>query len=489
MIIIPDSKLRFFKDIPLTVDDPNTILFNTKEQQINYFLVEKESISLDNYKFVRENQTLNIDLPYEESYLFNYMMYKNTAYVDKWFFAFVTKVDYVTNTTTRITFQLDEWQSYLFEKEIQPCFVEREHVADDTIGSHTVPESFELGEFQVVNTVNDFNGIGTCIWINPGVVDPFSEKKINNLFSPLQGIAYDSNSFGAVEDQLSLYREMPEKVVMITTITDRMVSPNTIAPVETEEEKTISMIKNFDGYTPKNNKLFTNPFTYLVVDNFNGQNNVLYWENFRDKDTASFTIYGAPYPKPSMMITPKNYKNQFQDTSESVYYDNFPLIPWQSNAFEQWVADGGLFKMGIDTSMQIGATALKPDSNSFMSLVGSVTSSIAEVKARKKHGNTFEGSIGTAAINMGMNYVGFRIRQYAIKGEYAKIIDNYFSRFGYQVNSYKKPELNSTNTVNYVKTIGAMVTGNLPQEVKKKMETDLNRGMSFWHNPNRIGYI
>ena len=36
MIIIPDSKLRFFKDIPLTVDDPNTILFDTKEQQTNY---------------------------------------------------------------------------------------------------------------------------------------------------------------------------------------------------------------------------------------------------------------------------------------------------------------------------------------------------------------------------------------------------------------------------------------------------------------------
>jgi hypothetical protein len=37
---------------------------------------------------------------------------------------------------------------------------------------------------------------------------------------------------------------------------------------------------NLDGYTPKNNKLFTYPYCYLIYSNNNGSNNILHYEKF-----------------------------------------------------------------------------------------------------------------------------------------------------------------------------------------------------------------
>ena len=36
------------------------------------------------------------------------------------------------------------WQNDIVYK---PSFIEREHVSDDTIGKHTIPENVETGEF------------------------------------------------------------------------------------------------------------------------------------------------------------------------------------------------------------------------------------------------------------------------------------------------------------------------------------------------------
>jgi hypothetical protein len=482
--MIPSSKLRLFNDIPLSSESLQTILFESKEQQMNYFFAQKTSVFVgDDFSFIREDQTVKCQADYSVVKNSNYMVFQNTEFYDKWFFAFVTEVSYVNETTCKVAFQVDEWQTYLFDFELKKCFVEREHVSNDDLGIHTVPEGLETGEMEVTNTVQDLDGVGAVAWINSGGVDPFTDPVINNVFSPLRGTARQSTNLGSLTDELSLYSDQAEKVVLVQTIPDNMVIDG--VPVEMEREKEISIQMDFGGYTPKNNKLYTYPYTYLVVDNFNGSNNILQWENFRHMEQASFIIYGAPYPKPSMMIFPKYYKNQFSDTSEGVYYDNFPVCGWQSNAFETWVANGGMTKIAVDT----GGAILTSGGNLTQGLLSSVVGSLTEIQSRKKHGSTFEGSIGTGSINMAMNYLGFRIRQYSIKREYAQIIDEYFSRFGYKVNRHKVPNLRTNDNVNFVKTMGAIVGGQIPQVVKNKMQSDLDRGMTFWKNPNTIGTI
>ena len=61
-------------------------------------------------------------------------MYQNESYSDKWFYAFITKMEYVNNGMTRIEIITDVWQTWQFDIEFKESFIEREmiNVSDDT---------------------------------------------------------------------------------------------------------------------------------------------------------------------------------------------------------------------------------------------------------------------------------------------------------------------------------------------------------------------
>lgn len=79
---------------------------------------------------------------------------------------------------------------------------------------------------------------------------------------------------------------------------------------------------------------------------------------------------------------------------------------------------------------------------------------------------------------------GFSFYKMSIKQEYAKIIDNFFSMFGYKVNEVKIPNVTGRQNWNYVKTIDANILGDIPQEDMQKLKDIFNSGVTFWHNPN-----
>ena len=56
---------------------------------------------------------------------------------------------------------------------------------------------------------------------------------------------------------------------------------------------TFSKTNTIDGYTPRNNKLLTFPYQYLLVSNNNGSSNILHFERFNGQ-TCNFNIKGVP---------------------------------------------------------------------------------------------------------------------------------------------------------------------------------------------------
>lgn len=57
--------------------------------------------------------------------------------------------------------------------------------------------------------------------------------------------------------------------------------------------KNITKPSSIDSYTPKNNKLLTGEFNYLVASNNNGVSNTFYYETFTGT-TCNFVILGIP---------------------------------------------------------------------------------------------------------------------------------------------------------------------------------------------------
>ena len=63
---------------------------------------------------------------------YNYVMYQNTHYSNKWFYAFITGMEYLNDNTTKITIVTDPFQTWQFDITFKQCFVEREMIAPNS---------------------------------------------------------------------------------------------------------------------------------------------------------------------------------------------------------------------------------------------------------------------------------------------------------------------------------------------------------------------
>ena len=67
------------------------------------------------------------------------------------------------------------------------------------------------------------------------------------------------------------------------------------------------------------------------------------------------------------------------------------------------------------------------------------------------------------------------------------MIDDYFSMFGYSVRRIKKPNRFTRPHWNYVKTIGATITGSVPADDMRKICQIYDAGITFWKRGSEVG--
>ena len=204
------------------------------------------------------------------------------------------------------------------------------------------------------------------------------------------------------------------------------------------------------------------------------------------------------------LFMPINYKmqsmtsNQLQ-VEERVSISNFPLCSYNIDTYRAYTAQvnsnlplsainsftngtigglgsgnplGGLIS-GITGSLATSANAM------VVNLLG--TTSFAPEMGTRNQGNQ-ESDFLLASGNK-----GFRIFEKCITKNYAKMIDDYFTAFGYAVREVKTPNMNARPHWTYVKTIDCNVHGNLPCEDARKIESIFNNGCRFWKKHTEIG--
>lgn len=152
MEIAPNSTIILLSGVPLDNTYTDTIYFSTEALQRTWFQsggagsgVTRKTYTAQSYQRIRKG-VARIDVKADDIYNVNYMAFQNTSYGSKWFYAFVTDVEFVNNTTSDVFFELDVIQSFLFDFQLEPCFVEREIPASDLVGEHTYPEDLPVGE-------------------------------------------------------------------------------------------------------------------------------------------------------------------------------------------------------------------------------------------------------------------------------------------------------------------------------------------------------
>jgi hypothetical protein len=148
-VITPNTDVILLK-VPLEISDNNQLTFANATAQYNYFY-SLPKLAFDKFTYQRKDNTIRVGALIDDLYEYNYVMYRNTNHDSKWYYAYITDLQYVSDQVTAISIKTDVWQTYQFELTYKKVFVEREHVNDDTIGKHTVDEGLEIGEY-VINS-------------------------------------------------------------------------------------------------------------------------------------------------------------------------------------------------------------------------------------------------------------------------------------------------------------------------------------------------
>ena len=117
--------------------------------------------------------------------------------------------------------------------------------------------------------------------------------------------------------------------------------------------------------------------------------------------------------------------------------------------------------------------------NDYSNEIKSLVSQIADATVQP---NTCRGETSQDGLDIARGTCTFRIMPTQIKPEYIKQVDMFFQMYGYQVNRVGEFKLNTRKHWNYVKTVNANITGDLPFEDKQEMQNLLNSGFTVWHS-------
>lgn len=547
--IMPDGEVKILEDIPLDNSYANTITFQNALSQASYFRLNAK-LTFDNVSYMRASGgSIKIQAKIEDVYNCNYMMFKNSNYENKWFYAFILGAEYVNNITTQIWFEIDVMQTWMFDYTLKECFVEREHPVTDNIGDNLIPEDLETGDY-VTEGQHELPALSETAFVMWSSVDPKTLAiSSGGQYCGLPCAIYPFATQNSMELQGWLNAldaaGRGDAVVAISVVPLVLLGGSTT--VATDAQRINFTIPKsygaFDGYTPKNKKLYTYPYNMLYVSGFNGNAATYPYEYFKTAnnvplDYCPFILTGDITPQGSIAIWPNKYKGTGLGADNTVNYDEKLLIgtnamlPWACNAYANWLAQnvtslalntisqvksaeiarkqahtagyygtmGGVISAGanylggdyvgaLQSSMGAGQSfwnahfakkqaKLQRDTAIAQALATVYEHSIQPPQAKGAWGNSYLLAYGL----LGGWYCRKRIR-----GEFARIIDNYFDMYGYATHALKVPNTDSRPHWNYVRTQLCNLTGNLPQAAIDEIKSVYDSGITFWKNPGEIG--
>lgn len=498
--ITPNTEVRLLK-CPIEADNRHQINFANSTAQYNYFN-SLTHLTVDNFTYQRQDSVIRFPRNIDDIIEYNYVMYKNDNYGNKWFYAFITDMTYINDNMTSIKIKTDVYQTWQFDITLKQSFVEREHVNDDTVGKHTIPENLETGEY-ICNTSDAFLFDSLCFLLQVSETVGGTELYATNVNGIWQsGGFYKFTNINDLVNVIEAYTK-PDVIKNVYIVPSYLVSVESgqlrwhgsANPVFTS--KTITKQTSIDGYSPVNKKLLCYPYNYLLETNNNGSSNIFKWEGFASNPL--FSIGGCATVGASIVSRPTNYAEG--DETNILVAGKFPTCSWSEDAYTNWLTMNSVNVAGVELNAEqasyasnlgkiaVGAgLALSGNvlGGAFIGQgIGEIFSTMQSSYQHKLIPDTFKGNINGGDFQTGSGTNGFYFYKMSIKKEFAQSIDKYFSMYGYKVNIVKVPNVTGRTNWNYVKTIGANIEGNIPQKDMEEIKNMFDNGVTFWHKTNK----
>lgn len=517
------TKVRMLHGVPLDPTYRDTLYWNNLSSQTAYF-ESKSKYGFDYLTYQRQQS--KIRLPYSADLVYdcNYVMYQNESYSDKWFYGFITSIEYVNDNACDVHFEIDVLQTWFFEFSLQYCFVEREHSITDNPGDNLVPESFDLGDYvydtPLIPSGNTSKCIVVCSTFNNDLELSDADGVLTN--GVYSGLAYNVYELGETPSSIT------DAIVQVNAFLEDAVTNNKAEGIVSIFMCPFSLTINSDdrlsptqanfnlptrinlisGYLPRNKKLLTYPYNFIYVTNNQGNSANYHYEYFTNPEQPTATISGSLTCNPEMILWPNNYKGVADNSNEMITVSGFPQCAYNIDSFKAWLAQtaASLPSIALSTASSIGSTTIAGAKMGAIAGgpvgaaagaalgagagVGSAINNIAQIVAKgyetstrppQAAGNAASGTAFACNLN---TFYAYRTQ---IRAEFARIIDNFFDMFGYATNRVKIPNRSSRPHWNYVKTQKCMISGNLPAEAIAKIREIHDAGITYWKNPSEVG--
>lgn len=537
------NELMICADVPLDASQVRQLSFADKNEQYNYFRSKAIRVFTD-FKYIREHRGVKVPVNAEEIGNACYLCFKNQA-SGKWYYAFVTQVIYINPETSLLNFEIDVYQTFLFDMVIRDCDISREHVANDDFKTNTVQEPVDVGDYVIaheeVQVLGDLDSNYPFIILSaidllsdPGTLE---EPKVTAAQGGVYGglpsavraylvepIQWETSSITAIMEALSSYPWVSQSILAIYalpsfgfsgTVTVRQSAMGFNIGVISDSSSPfrsgaggalIGWQSKFPSY--KNKKMYNSQFSFIECLLPNGNRFVLKPEFIKDSAPVVMLV-STLIPAPNFYFYTPDYCGAEEDfLLNANNISGFPCFPVQNNTYPLQTAQAEATNTLVHSQNR---------SNIFWDTVGNVVQSVftgdplnvlsTGIDAYKNVRSELQSSerdrqrIGQMQTNVSLTgasggglatFIASKkleilYRWWTVKPEFAEKIEQFFDVYGYKVSRFGVPNLNSRPRYNYIKCNNVNIYGNIPNEFLQPLRNMFINGFTLWHDKNNVG--
>lgn len=520
----PTTNLRLLST-PLESDYRNTLWFPNREAQTNYFLAKTVKTFTD-FNYIKKNNTIVVAGEVDLYYNCNYIMYQNANFTNKWFYAFINRIEWASNNSVRLYVSTDCIQTWFFDITYFQSYVDRCHSDTDVVGDNIVPEDFSVGNpggYQLAGSTDlapdgialfatsTYTGESKTGSVNSGIYSGGQNLVDFHIDNPGVGTILDSYVKNGTATAVIKLQQYPYKLKNGPMAVSFSKYPTSIA-----------------GYTPKNKKMLSSAFItcfmsmYGQETNFNpafiaGNNVTLklsadqtsgtisaFVENYSNGSISTIALF-ASIPESGWSYN--QYKNDYNlhSASNSIYQRRATLNRGLNKVNSVIDVAGSLADL---TQSAVNLTSpgnlisqfggFNPSTSAIGNLANSAQNTVSSFgNAYTQLGGIDEITQDLAAISESYNapatggmsasngYIsaGKTVFSYGYKVLPKDIVvrcDKFLSVYGYKQSEYRSINLHARASWTYIKTNGLNAQGNFPDEDMNIIKRAFNNGIFFW---------
>lgn len=503
----PSTNLRLL-NVPLEAGYSDTLWFPDVNTQTQYFL-GKVVKAINDFNFIKKDNTITINGNVETYYNCNYIMYQNANFSNKWFYAFINKIEWASNSSTRLYCSTDCIQTWFFDITYYQSFIERQHSTTDTPGDNIVPEPFQPSQpcQKIVNHI-DLQPVRLAIFATcQQDGSPVGGNKINGIYSGA-GLVTMATDVATANATLNAF--VNNGVATGVVALKNLPAEDGASAVFSKHPATV------DGYPPVNKKLLSGAFITSFVscmgqsitfnpefcsgDNVQVKGKVDETSGSMLINVVNYAKHNEPYDAPNNVMS---LVVKFPDSTWAYNtYQNDYNLHSQSNAMEvrrlqQHQSTGAVTKTA-DTVGSAFSGIMNLFGLNFGGAAGAVSNTVNNAIEAASYAGGYDeitqqlqaisesynapvtGSIATSNgyIASGNTYLltGYNVPPYQL----AVLYDHYLTVYGYAQNNYGVPNLHARKTWTFIKVNDLRASGAFPNEDLREIRKAFNKGIFFW---------